>query len=314
MSYEANPESGALTEAQSEASIIERIQNARSKPTEPTEIVEDTTAEQEPAPEVEAVELEPSESDDIEQHEETETDTEETPTYTVKVSGEEKAVTLDELQKGYSMEADYRQKTTALAEQRKAFETEQTAKFEKLDGNINSLEALLKASEENIDWDNLREYDTAEYLRLKDQKQEREAALVKAKADRDGEMQTQQKAYIEQEVKALNQAIPEWNDATVKARDMEAIGNVLNMVNIRPDELQDHRQFLVLNMAAKYLDMQSKSNATAKEIKTTPKTIKPKAGQRKSPVADIDKAKANYRKSGSETDLLDIFKQKLGNK
>mgnify|MGYP003112579421 CR=1 FL=1 len=70
--------------------------------------------EQEPT-EVESVEIEAEQSaGPIEQSEPVETpqgDTEtDEPRYTVKVSGEEREVSLDELRKGYMMESDYRRR------------------------------------------------------------------------------------------------------------------------------------------------------------------------------------------------------------
>jgi len=65
-------------------------------------------------------------SEDVSQDEE-QIDTQEKledSTYKVKVEGQELEVTLDELRNGYSRDADYRQKTEELSNQRKQFQSE----------------------------------------------------------------------------------------------------------------------------------------------------------------------------------------------
>jgi len=66
-----------------------------------------------------ADDADPDEDEEPEEEEQNEQ-----PAYTVKVNGEEVAVTLDELQKGYSRTQDYTRKTQQLAEARKVAEAE----------------------------------------------------------------------------------------------------------------------------------------------------------------------------------------------
>lgn len=66
------------------------------------------------------------------------------PTYTVKVNGEDRAVTLEDLQKGYMLQGDYTRKTQELATQRQAL-----AQAEALQAALNANPAAtLKALQE----------------------------------------------------------------------------------------------------------------------------------------------------------------------
>jgi len=90
-----------------------------------SEEVSDSTVENEAEVEYEAVddsEVELSEDDNEYDVYEEEEVVETSPSYTVKVDGEEFEVTLDELRNGYQRQADYTRKAQSLAEQRKAYE------------------------------------------------------------------------------------------------------------------------------------------------------------------------------------------------
>ena len=97
-------------------------QNEESENDQPQEqeiMEEETTAESQDETEEET-------SEDVSQDEE-QIDTQEKledSTYKVKVAGQELEVTLDELRNGYSRDADYRQKTEELSNQRKSFQSE----------------------------------------------------------------------------------------------------------------------------------------------------------------------------------------------
>ena len=129
-------------------------------PTEPTEAeVEELEAQPEP---------------ELDDQETPESDTEES-LYTVKVNGEEKEVTLEELQKGYMMESDYRQKTSQVSEKRKAVEEAQ-AKLEKQLEEARSFIEFEAADLESQEMLDLKEYDPETYWKKVD--------VVKSKAER----------------------------------------------------------------------------------------------------------------------------------
>lgn len=144
-------------------------------------------------------------------------------TYEVKVDGETLAVDLDELKSGYSRDADYRRKTMALAEERRAVEAEaQTAQQERerYRQGLEQLEQALQQLQGEPDWPKLRtEVTSEEFLK---RKADWELALVqrqrlKAEQDRvtalgQEEQQRQYRIYVQAEEDKLRAAVPEWTD------------------------------------------------------------------------------------------------------
>jgi hypothetical protein len=104
---------------------------------------------------------------------------EDSPSYTVKVNGQELDVTLDELRNGYSRDADYRQKTEELSNQRKNFQSE--SEKQKLDYSqkLNELNQSLSLAKQQLG----EEYDSAQLEKLYDENPT-EAARVEHKLKR----------------------------------------------------------------------------------------------------------------------------------
>ena len=76
----------------------------------------------------------------------------ETPgTYTIKVDGKDVEVTLDELQAGYSRQADYTRKSQVLAEQRKKSEEELAATQQERQRYISQLEQFTAQADSKLD-------------------------------------------------------------------------------------------------------------------------------------------------------------------
>ena len=88
-------------------------QASNEQPTEEEEslVLSEQTQEEDYVEEVEEVEV--SEEEEIQ---------ETSPSYTVKVDGEEFEVDLDELRNGYQRQSDYTKKSQSVAEMRKAYE------------------------------------------------------------------------------------------------------------------------------------------------------------------------------------------------
>ena len=103
---------------------------------QPTEKEEDTQEAEVEETEEEDVEFEAEEADDNTEETEDESEiedeevVEEEQTFTIKVAGEEKEVTLDELKKSYQLGSDYTKKTQEVAEQRKVIDQEAKAIIE----------------------------------------------------------------------------------------------------------------------------------------------------------------------------------------
>jgi hypothetical protein len=97
-------------------------------------------------------------------------ETETSPSYTVKVDGEEVEVNLDELRNGYQRQADYTRKSQSLAEQRKAYEanlqavTQEREQYSQLLGNMAQNQNAELSRYADINWADLKDTDPMEYM------------------------------------------------------------------------------------------------------------------------------------------------------
>lgn len=282
----------------SEQDLVTRLQESRNaeqpepeeRPTGGTEEVEDTSTEYDDAPELD--EGEPEYSDDDTEYDDT-GEPEEPSKYRVKVSGEEAEVTLDELQSGYQREQDYRQKTMALAEQRKEVEAKEAAIATKLQ----ELESFIEAQDKAIDWDELRDIDPSEYLKQKDLQEKRTKAAETARKEQEKAQQERMKSVIDQESKALFEKMgPKWEGEKRKA-DIEAAASYFSEIGVSEQEQQsivDHRMYLMAMDAAKYRKLMQNKDKVSKQVKSAPKSVKP--GQRSvPPQRELEQARNNLR-------------------
>lgn len=192
--------------------------------------------------------------------------------YEVTVDGESQKVTRSELIKGYQRQADYTKKTQAAAELRKQAETKlsQADAAIQVIGDIESeVNALIMGDVKNIDWDELRVNDTAEFLRLKEVVAGREKTLSDLKAKRD--QLIQQKTVAEGS--ALHKALG-WSDAAKRQADIDQITGYMQEQGIT-EQVTSHKLMLAIAEAAKYRKLQLDKVEVLKEVKTAPKTTKP---------------------------------------
>lgn len=235
-----------------------------------------TEYEEDDAEEADASEYEESEDG----HEESEDEAEEPQRYRVKVDGKEFEVDRDELISGYQRDADYRKKTTEVAEQRKALEAKEAEVAQK----VQELESFIEQTDQNIDWDELRDTDPSEYLRQKDLQEKRIAAKDKAKGELTQKNQEQMQQRVQEESQKLREVMgPEWTDAKI-AKDLELANKYLETMGVSQEEansIVDHRQWKMIFDAAQYQRLMANKSKVSKEVKKAPKSVKP--GQRKAP-------------------------------
>lgn len=247
---------------------------------------------------------EDEEGDDVEEAEEVEAEPapEQPQSFKVQVDGEEVEVTLDELRKGYSREADYTRKTMALADEKKAALAEiesqkQSAKAEReqykavLDfwakqindsyGTPEELEKLRTSADPN---------ERQEYaIRVADRQLAKEKlAAIEAEQKRLKDQETSEqdkkfKAKQAEEIAALHKKIPDWKDPEKWKADSARITNYAQGHNLTQQELvnavsSDHRIMLILHDAARYHELQTKKPVPTKtpQIKTV-QPVKPGA-------------------------------------
>lgn len=253
---------------------------------------------------------EDAESEEQEQAEEVEDDDPEIDLGDVKLK-------KSELRNGYMKDADYRQKTAELANQRRAVEqhaqaiaTERQTAVAQLDVFLGALQRELIGTQPDA---GLIESDPQEYMRQQALHNQRAQAFQTALQQRqavqgriDADTQRQQAEWRQQEGGKLLERLPAWNDTKVRDKESGEIAEYLNTCGYTADELNelvDHRALLVARDAAKYRQLQA---AKAKQAKPEPgKAIKPGAAKENSSSKQTayQDALAKARRTGKSEDI-----------
>jgi hypothetical protein len=252
------------------------------------------------------------ETSEEQSEEEEESEEQEQPqTFTVKVDGKEVAVTLDELQKGYSRTQDYTRKTQQIAEVRKQVEQETQAvraergQYAQL---LGALQAQLQASEPQVDLDRLYNEDPIEWVRQKEVLRERQekAYAIQAEQQRliqlsQQEQQQSMQQHLESQKDALLAALPEWKDPKKAKLEKAMLIESAKSAGFSDEDLKsvyDHRLVLLLRKAALFDQMVSKRQGIKPVVNNGPRPAKPGAAGRVSTTTESVRAKQRLAKTG----------------
>jgi len=281
-----------VTDTESEGRL-EQVEDTAQPMEAEAEVIEEDTLEEEPSDdeyEDDADEVEELDEDDSSE------EFEEEPVYTVAVDGEERQVTLEELQKGYSRQQVYTKRSQELAEQRKAFEAEAQQVAQMRDAYAQQLEQLSQYNQQILgeaepDWDALAKEYSAEELFLyktKLDQQKEQARQVEAERQAIAQQQAQeqqaqmQKHLAAQREEMLNR-IPQWRDEDIRTSEREqVIKYAQRSVGFSPQEIanaSDARAIELLYKAWQWDNLQSKKPAAKKKASKAPRMAK--AGQPK---------------------------------
>ena len=301
MSDTATPETGPVDAPASLESVVAEFEAGTEAPVDALqevtqELVNEAEgkgdAEQAPATEDDATEPEADAA-------EPEESTPEEPTYTVKVNGEEIAVPLPELLKGYSRTEDYKAKTAAVAEQRRQLEAKATSieadikaayanQLEEATNLFAEFDPVL-AQAKTIDWQALKQADPAAYVQAQDAVQERLNAIqqmqAKAAQHRTGAQQAQaakveheRAERFEQAASKIVETMPELaEEGKFLAFAQDAIGLLRSegFETAEIAEVLDDRVLRLANDARRWRDYQAAQKALP-EKKIVPKSaVKP---------------------------------------
>jgi len=226
-----------------------------------------------------------------------------TPRYTVKVNGQEAKVSLNELKEGYMKDADYRRKTSELAESRKRIEGKE-AEYEgglKTLGDQLELVATFIASQINMDegeLDKLAESNPAEFVKAQrliskqgNALQNVHAQLERVKKAQIDAQQRKLAEFAESETAKLHEANPEFR----KTETVERLHKYLKeSYGLSKDEIAsvvDHRFALIAEKARRYDAIKSKAALKEKQVQKNPGKFQ-KGG---AAARGVDTAKANQR-------------------
>lgn len=287
---------------------------------EDAEIIEDDEA---PEAEVEAEEPEAeadAEASEDDEEEEPAADEEPAqPTYTVKVDGKVKQVTLDELRRGYSGQAFIQQGMEQLAEARKAMQSEyQTLQSERqriaeVMGSVQNGQGITPPKPPAKE---LLTTDPIGYMQAKVEYDEQVAQYQRVQAQYEQIQQqerqrteAQHQAYLQQQLQILQQAVPEFADPKKAPAYRDKILQAgQNYYGIDPQELSaiaDARYLSVLNDAMKYRQIQEARGEVDQKAQNARPVVKPgvKRNDRSSQQKKAREVASRMRQTGSVDDV-----------
>lgn len=201
-----------------------------------------------------------------------------TEQYKVKVQGEEREVSLDELRSGYMMGADYTQKTQDLSKQKETIQKQQ----QELALKLEDAQTLLKLEIEDFDSEEmkeLKEYDPEAFYQKKELLEGKVKRFNELRETVSKQQQEATQARLQKEGELLLQAIPEWVDQDVAKKDVALIQDYWKSLGITEEDqngeaFQDHRFVKMSLAAAKYANINS-SKPIPKKVPPKPKTTRP---------------------------------------
>ena len=243
--------------------------------------------------------------------------------YTVKVDGEEKEVTIDELVKGYQLEAHYTKKSQQLAEEQKAVAEERkilsniTQKFEQLDEVVtylNGVNNFLEGTIPPMPSIDLAKTNPAEYLQ---QKEQREAYLRNMGSIHQHVAQTKQqaKAIIAEMqaagAKVLRQKMPEILEPQNITGLYSYLQDSYGYAKEQIDNNVDPNLFIMAEKARRYDEMTSKA-AKPDFVKEKTFKAKPKPKQRQGQMSQQKAVMSEFKKNPSTDNAARAIRGLLG--
>jgi hypothetical protein len=245
-------------------------------------------------------------------------------TYTIKVDGKDVEVTLDELQAGYSRQADYTRKSQVLAEQRKKADEELAATQQERQRYLSQLEQFNIQADSKIeelaktDWTRLKEEDPTEYMLKRDQYRElqdnkrmveEEQKNLQYKQQQEHEAKWQEELVRQQQLMA--EKLPEWVDPDKGPKLKQSIKTFAIKKGFTEQEVNsliDARSVDVLHKAMLYENLLA-AKISNKKTKVVPKVQKPGSPATKGEISS-DKVKAQrarLRKTGHVNDAKSVI-------
>ena len=262
---------------------------------------------------------------------ETQTETEQTEEqeiqkpslHRVKVQGQELEVSLDELKSGYSRDSDYRQKTHALAEQRRMLDDQKTSLSRSYDGKLKELTDLIGAAESYIgqsskeDLQKMYEEDPTQAAKIDFQQRQQRESFNKLKQQAEVAKLQQYNQYLDEQKRLAATKIPEYSDPVKGVTFKNQMKNTLSEYGFNDQEigsLADHRFLMVLKDAMEYKNLKSKP-VTNKKVTTAPKVVKsgtPKMEDSRR--AAVKQKIGRLRRSGKINDAQSAILEIIGKK
>lgn len=245
---------------------------------------------------------------------------------TVLVDGKPVELTkaqIAEAHKSGLRQADYTQKTQALAEEKKAAAAELAKARDERNQYMQGLQkaqAVLESQledQQKIDWETLLSTDPVEYLKQQHLAQARQAQLQQTYQQRQqleaisqAEHREALKAHVESEREKLVANIPEWKDEAKRKAGATELMNYLKTQGLSEQEIvsvTDHRAITQSYKAMKYDQIMANAKAASKKVENVPqRVLRPTGGESH----QLDRRTAAFQKlskSGSVADAGAVF-------
>jgi hypothetical protein len=272
-------------------------------------------------------ELEGEETSDEDEDEDSEPEEDDEPAeqseepdiFTVRVDGEEMEVSLDELLAGYSRTESWTRKSQALADERRAFESEASTVQAQREEYGNKLLALEEHFAQAVPKEPAQDAPDSEWIKYQRAMSQLEAVQAeKAKVYQEWQSeQTRLNAQIvEVETAELLEKVPEWKDNEVRTAGLKSLftfaTQTLGFDAETVKDVRDHRLILLLKLAAEGYELQGTKETVRSKTKKA-KTLKPgnrpsaKTKARAKQRATRKKGREALRESGSHRDAARLF-------
>jgi len=256
--------------------------------------------------------------------------------YEVTLPGGERAeVTLDELSKGYSRQADYTRKTEELSAQRRqlAEEREQALSVVEAErqqyaqrlAQIGQSLGLQLSKNQETDWDALKEEDPIEFAtqwadhqRKVEQYRTSQGELQRLQQEENQKVQQNYQVALGEEAKKLQAAMPVFQDED-KAEEIRGSlrtflkSNYGGFSDQEIGSIADHRHVQLVHDAMKWRKLQSSKTVVDKKVKPLPKVVKSSARNSRSDtdadqlVAKLKRAKASGHVNDAAAAIADLL-------
>ena len=305
---EADVETDAPLEADAELEDAEELPESEE---------DDSDVEYEATEEIDEQLLEEASdnSDDVEEY------------YTVKIDGEERNVTADELVKSYQLEQAAQKRMQEAASERKQAEAERQAiaqQREQYEQALNVLSQQLTVQEPTQEyWEQLYKEDPLEYVKQRDAIRDRKEHLAKVQQEqmrvqqeKHQEMMRAHQEHLANEQKRLLERIPEWRNEETATREKQAVIQYAQRIGFTEQELQnasDSRAIETLRKAYLYDELMAKKPVAKKKVAKAPKVTKAGKPTSKAQVSANRKSQAlnRLKKTGSKEDAVNYLLERM---
>ena len=265
-------------EGQSEPEKTQPAPQEQAEPVKTEPVAEEVSQSEteEAKPEAESSEIQ-TETEQTESQE-----AQEPSLHRVKVQGQELEVSLDELKSGYSRDSDYRQKTHALAQERKILDDQKQSLSQSYDSKLKELTDLIGAAESYIgqsskeDLQKMYEEDPTQAAKIDFQQRQQRENFNRLKQQSESVKLQQYNSYLEEQKRLAATKIPEYSDPVKGVTFKTQMKNTLSDYGFNDQEigsLADHRFLMVVKDAMGYRSLKSKP-VTTKKVTTAPKVVK----------------------------------------